>query len=235
VKSVPSVLVLADGTTFEGYAAGYLSDEGCHQRRVRLQHRPQRVPGGHHRPQLRRSDHQLHLPAHWQLRCHAPRRRVTSSLVRGHRRARALRPPSNWRSVGPLEGFLRQHVPAIVGVDTRRLTKHLRATAPCPAPSVTPTRSGAAAAARGRRYRQRRPGLARDDARPLYARRRCAARGRLRLRHQDHDGPPPRPTIPRHGRALVDQRRRRAGPRTRRRLPLEWSGRPRRVGRAGRP
>jgi carbamoyl-phosphate synthase small subunit len=36
--------------------------------------------------------------------------------------------PSNWRSVGPLEGFLRQHrVPAIVDVDTRRLTKHLRA------------------------------------------------------------------------------------------------------------
>ncbi len=35
--------------------------------------------------------------------------------------------PSNWRSVGPLEGLLRQHaVPAIVGVDTRRLTKHLR-------------------------------------------------------------------------------------------------------------
>jgi carbamoyl-phosphate synthase small subunit len=35
--------------------------------------------------------------------------------------------PSSWRSVGPLEGFLRQHgVPAIVGVDTRRLTRHLR-------------------------------------------------------------------------------------------------------------
>jgi len=29
--------------------------------------------------------------------------------------------------VGPLEGFLRQHgVPAIVGLDTRRLTRHLR-------------------------------------------------------------------------------------------------------------
>jgi carbamoyl-phosphate synthase small subunit len=36
--------------------------------------------------------------------------------------------PSNWRSVGPLEGFFVQHrVPAIVGVDTRRLTRHLRA------------------------------------------------------------------------------------------------------------
>src|ERR1019366_4724174 len=36
--------------------------------------------------------------------------------------------PSSWRCVGPLEGFLREHgVPAIVGVDTRRLTRHLRA------------------------------------------------------------------------------------------------------------
>jgi carbamoyl-phosphate synthase small subunit len=36
--------------------------------------------------------------------------------------------PSNWRSVGPLEGFLIQHrISAITGVDTRRLTRHLRA------------------------------------------------------------------------------------------------------------
>jgi carbamoyl-phosphate synthase small subunit len=36
--------------------------------------------------------------------------------------------PSNWRSVGPLEGFLRQHrVMAMSGIDTRRLTRHLRA------------------------------------------------------------------------------------------------------------
>jgi carbamoyl-phosphate synthase small subunit len=34
---------------------------------------------------------------------------------------------SNWRSVGPLEGYLMQHrVPAITGVDTRRLTRRLR-------------------------------------------------------------------------------------------------------------
>jgi len=35
--------------------------------------------------------------------------------------------PSSWRAVGPLEGFLVQHrVPAITGVDTRRLTRRLR-------------------------------------------------------------------------------------------------------------
>jgi carbamoyl-phosphate synthase small subunit len=36
--------------------------------------------------------------------------------------------PSSWRAVGPLEGFLVQHrIPAITGVDTRRLTRVLRA------------------------------------------------------------------------------------------------------------
>jgi carbamoyl-phosphate synthase small subunit len=36
--------------------------------------------------------------------------------------------PSNWRSRGGLEEFLLVHeIPAIVGVDTRRLTRHLRA------------------------------------------------------------------------------------------------------------
>ncbi|MGH9206131.1 MAG: glutamine-hydrolyzing carbamoyl-phosphate synthase small subunit [Acidimicrobiales bacterium] len=35
--------------------------------------------------------------------------------------------PSNWRSEEPLEAFLARHgVPAITGVDTRRLTRHIR-------------------------------------------------------------------------------------------------------------
>ena len=35
--------------------------------------------------------------------------------------------PSSWRAVGPLEGFLVQHrVAAIIGVDTRRLTRRVR-------------------------------------------------------------------------------------------------------------
>ncbi len=35
--------------------------------------------------------------------------------------------PSNWRATGSLDGFLVAHgVPAITGVDTRRLTRHLR-------------------------------------------------------------------------------------------------------------
>ncbi len=35
--------------------------------------------------------------------------------------------PSNWRSTEPLETYLRRHgVPALTGVDTRRLTRHVR-------------------------------------------------------------------------------------------------------------
>ena len=37
-------------------------------RRGRVQHRAHRLPGGDHRPVLRRADHHLHLPAHRQLR-----------------------------------------------------------------------------------------------------------------------------------------------------------------------
>ncbi|MGZ8765090.1 MAG: carbamoyl phosphate synthase small subunit, partial [Acidimicrobiia bacterium] len=37
------------------------------------------------------------------------------------------RRPSNWRSTGDLDGYLQEHgVPGIAGIDTRRLTRHLR-------------------------------------------------------------------------------------------------------------
>ena len=57
--------------------------------------------------------------------------------------------PSNWRSVGPLEGFLRQHrVMAMSGIDTRRLTRHLRAHGALPGAfgAASPAELAAAAA-----------------------------------------------------------------------------------------
>jgi carbamoyl-phosphate synthase small subunit len=37
------------------------------------------------------------------------------------------RRPSSWRAAGDLDGYLRRHrIPAIAGVDTRRLTRHIR-------------------------------------------------------------------------------------------------------------
>ncbi len=60
---------------------------------------------------------------------------------------------SNWRAVGDLDGFLRRHgVPGIAGVDTRRLTRHLRDAGAMPAAFGTAdeaTLRAAAAAATG--------------------------------------------------------------------------------------
>ncbi len=54
--------------------------------------------------------------------CEAARPHCRGMIVRD-----LCRRPSNWRSTGSLDGFLRRHgVPGIAGVDTRRLTRHIR-------------------------------------------------------------------------------------------------------------
>ncbi len=124
----PSVLVLADGTTFEGYAAGHLPEEGFTTGEfvfnTALSGYQEVITDPSYAGQVIAftyphigncgvtplDDEALHP---W---CHGIVVRDLSPV------------PSSWRSAGPLEGFLRQHrVPAIVGVDTRRLTRHLRA------------------------------------------------------------------------------------------------------------
>ncbi len=56
--------------------------------------------------------------------------------------------PSNWRSTGSLEEFLlRFSIPGIAGVDTRRLTRHLRDQGAMPCAFGTADRSALAAAA----------------------------------------------------------------------------------------
>ena len=125
---VHSVLALADGTLFEGYAAGYLDDVGVTTGEfvfnTALSGYQEVITDPSYAGQIIAftyphignygvtplDDEALHP---W---CRGLVVRELSDV------------PSNWRSVGPLEGFLRQHrVPAIVGVDTRRLTRHLRA------------------------------------------------------------------------------------------------------------
>jgi len=125
---VRSLLALADGTTFEGYAAGHLPDDG--------------VTSGEFVFNTALSGYQEVItdPSYaGQIITftypHIGNYGVTpldDEALRPWCRGLVVRElsdvPSNWRSAGPLEGFLRQHrVPAIVGVDTRRLTRHLRA------------------------------------------------------------------------------------------------------------
>jgi carbamoyl-phosphate synthase small subunit len=123
----PSVLVLADGATFEGYAAGHLPAAGFTSGEfvfnTALSGYQEVITDPSYAGQIISftyphignygvtplDDESLHP---W---CQGVVMRELSHV------------PSNWRSVGPLEGFLRQHrVAAIVGVDTRRLTRHLR-------------------------------------------------------------------------------------------------------------
>ncbi len=123
----PAVLVLNDGATFEGYAAGHLPDEGFTSGEfvfnTALSGYQEVLTDPSYAGQIISftyphvgnygvtplDDESLHP---W---CQGVVMRELSHV------------PSNWRSVGPLEGFLRQHrVAAIVGVDTRRLTRHLR-------------------------------------------------------------------------------------------------------------
>ena len=127
MKITPSGLVLADGATFEGYAAGHLPAEGFTTGEfvfnTALSGYQEVITDPSYAGQIISftyphignygvtplDDEALHP---W---CRGVVVRDLSDV------------PSNWRSVGPLEGFLRQHrIPAIVGVDTRRLTKHLR-------------------------------------------------------------------------------------------------------------
>ena len=128
MTSVPSVLVLADGTTFEGYAAGHLPAEGFTTGEfvfnTALSGYQEVITDPRYAGQIIAFTYP-HIGNYGvtPLDDEAAHPWCRGIVVRD------LSPvPSNWRSAGPLEGFLRQHrIPAIVGIDTRRLTRHLRA------------------------------------------------------------------------------------------------------------
>jgi carbamoyl-phosphate synthase small subunit len=121
-------LVLRDGTTFEGYAAGYLPASGVSSGEfvfnTALSGYQEVITDPSYAGQIvaftyphignygaNEQDEEARRP--W---CRGVVVRELSDL------------PSNWRSTASLESFLRDHeVPIIVGVDTRRLTRHLRA------------------------------------------------------------------------------------------------------------
>jgi carbamoyl-phosphate synthase small subunit len=126
-------LVLADGATFEGYAAGYLPESGFTPGEfvfnTALSGYQEVITDPSYAGQIiaftyphignygvTPLDDEARRP--W---CQGIVVRDLSELA------------SNWRSAGPLDEFLRvNRVPAIVGVDTRRLTRHLRANGALP-------------------------------------------------------------------------------------------------------
>ena len=137
---------------------------------------------------------------------------------------------SNWRSQESLAALLERHgVPGIAGIDTRRLTRHLPRVRRA-ARRVRHRRCrGACRRGCGHRHRRTRPRRHRHHHRALRGgrRRRAVQRGGLRLRHQAHDPAPPRGRgLPGGGRAREHRPRRGAGPQPRRGVPLERTRRP---------
>jgi len=121
-------LVLSDGTTFEGYAAGHLPDSGFTSGEfvfnTALSGYQEVITDPSYAGQIISFTYP-HVGNYGvtPLDDEASRPFCEGVVVR-----ELSDVPSSWRSRGSLEGLLRRHgVPAIVGVDTRRLTRHLRA------------------------------------------------------------------------------------------------------------
>jgi carbamoyl-phosphate synthase small subunit len=123
----PAVLVLADGAAFEGYAAGYLPEPGF----ITGEFVFNTALSGYQEvitdPSYAGQIITFTYPHIGNYGVSALDDEASRPWCRGLV-VRDLSPvPSSWRASGPLEEFLsHHHVPALVGVDTRRLTRHLR-------------------------------------------------------------------------------------------------------------
>jgi carbamoyl-phosphate synthase small subunit len=125
-RRAAAILVLGDGTTFEGEAVGAVNDAPAIGEVVfntALSGYQEIITDPSYRGQIitftyphignygiNDDDHESHRPF------------CSGVIVRD-----LARRASNWRSTGELESFLVEHgVPGIAGLDTRRLTRHLR-------------------------------------------------------------------------------------------------------------
>ncbi len=193
-------LVLADGTVFEGRPFGARGDD---DRRSRLHHGDDRLPGGAHRPLVLRADRHDDRARDRQRRRQRRRHgggRRTRPRVAGFVVRDASPIASNWRATESLDAYLARHgVVGIADVDTRKLTRHLRDHGSQNARHRRPTPPEALAATRARGARHERPrprarshaeGAVHVDRGPRRMghepapRAAGASRRRLRLRHR---------------------------------------------------
>lgn len=125
--TVPAVLVLRDGTTFEGDAVGALAPGRVATGEVvfntALSGYQEIVTDPSYAGQIIAFTYP-HIGNYGVNDEDAESRRP---FCRGLVVRDLARRPSSWRASGDLDSFLRAHdVPAISGIDTRRLTRHLR-------------------------------------------------------------------------------------------------------------
>jgi carbamoyl-phosphate synthase small subunit len=127
VKRQPAVLVLKDGTTFEGYAAGYQPEGGVATGEfvfnTALSGYQEVITDPSYAGQVIAFTYP-HIGNYGvtPIDDEAVRPWCAGVVARDFTDV-----PSNWRSEESVEAMLIRHqVPAIVGIDTRRLTRHLR-------------------------------------------------------------------------------------------------------------
>jgi carbamoyl-phosphate synthase small subunit len=124
---IPAALVLADGTTFEGYAAGHLPPSGVTTGEFVFNTALSGYQEVITDPSYAGQVITFTYPHIGNYGVTALDDEALRPWCRGVVVRELSELASSWRSTGTLEGFLRRHrVPAIVGVDTRRLTRHLR-------------------------------------------------------------------------------------------------------------
>jgi len=126
-KLAEALLVLADGTTFEGIAVGHRPESGVAAGEVvfntALAGYQEIVTDPSYTGQIITFTYP-HI-GNYGINAgddQAPRPFCRGVIVRD-----LARRPSNWRATDDFDGFLRHHrVPGIAGIDTRRLTRHIR-------------------------------------------------------------------------------------------------------------
>jgi carbamoyl-phosphate synthase small subunit len=121
------VLVLADGATFEGYAAGHLPSSGVTTGEFVFNTALSGYQEVITDPSYAGQIISFTYPHIGNYGVTALDDEALRPWCRGVVVRELSERPSSWRSTGTIEGFLACHrVPAIVGIDTRRLTRHLR-------------------------------------------------------------------------------------------------------------
>lgn len=123
----PALLVLADGTTFEGYAAGHLPPTGVTTGEFVFNTALSGYQEVITDPSYAGQIISFTYPHIGNYGVTALDDEATRPWCRGVVVRDLTSQPSNWRASGDVESYLAQHgIAAIIGVDTRRLTRHLR-------------------------------------------------------------------------------------------------------------
>lgn len=123
----PAQLILRDGATFEGYAAGYLPADGVTTGEFVFNTALSGYQEVITDPSYAGQIISFTYPHIGNYGVTSRDDEARQPWCRGIIVRELATVPSNWRSQESLEDFLVRHqIPAIVGIDTRRLTRHLR-------------------------------------------------------------------------------------------------------------